>query len=611
MKRAELTKVSVWDWFVRAVRRYPGRSAVLVLLSILNSLADGLSVSLLIPFLALLFQQQSAALNDTGLLSSALQLITATFGTGRELMAVSGLIVALVAFRNLAGYVESLIASWISGQIGADIRSRIHDNLLKVDYEFICVNDNGRLLNTLDDQAWRAAGAVSSCFGLIASALMALVFLVLLVLISWQVTLLVAVLVFAVSLFMMIFDRRMRALGVQSVSAAEVLSERAVELLDVMRMTRAFGREKQAQSAYDSASRRLFGLSMSTEKVGGLAGAVQEILYALNFIIVIFFALSIDLGGAALIGYLALLYRLQPHVRAIDGARMELASVAGSLDAVAKVLELAIVPANSGPALRLDAVAREIRFDRVSFAYEGKDAETRDALADVSLSFPIGKVTAVVGWSGAGKSTLINLLYRFHDPLSGTISVDGTPLNQLDLQWWRSQLAIAGQDAELINGSLFDNIAYGREDAGMAEVVDAARRAQIHDFIAGLPRGYDTQIGGRGLLLSGGERQRIGLARALVRRSRILILDEATNSIDSLTEAGILASLEALGSGMTIIVVAHRVSSTRTAEQVIAMANGRVIEAGSPQALISRGGFYAQMVDLQQLEERSRRSRPA
>ena len=177
------------------------------------------------------------------------------------------------------------------------------------------------------------------------------------------------------------------------------------------------------------------------------------------------------------------------------------------------------------------------------------------------------------------------------------------PLDRLDLDWWRGQLAIAGQDAELIGGTIRDNIAYGKEGATFAEIVDAAKRASVHDFVSSLPLGYETRVGSRGVLLSGGQRQRIGLARALLRRKGILVLDEATNSLDSMTEAEILRSLEELRDQMTIIVIAHRLSTTRTADHVIALADGKVAEAGTPPELLRSGGLYCKMVQLQDLAE--------
>lgn len=586
-------------WFVEAVRRHPRRSIALVSLSVLTSLAEGLSISLLIPFLSTLFGGAGLGLGQAGPLSGVFETAAGLAGPGHELVALSGLIVGLVAAAAVLGYAETLIAAWVSGRIGADLRARVHANLLAADFEFICVNDNARLLNTLDSETWAATEAVTAHFRLFASVCMAAVFAGVLMLLSWRLTLLVGVLTAGISLLMFPFNAHARAVGRAAVGASEDLTERAVDLFDGMRMIRAFGRERQEQARYEAASARLFAVSMRGERVGGAAHATQEILYAFSFVAIVFAGMALNVGGAALVAYLALLHRMQPHVRAIDGARTQLASLDASSRAVADLLALpSWPPAGAGrvPAGPNDAV----RFEGVSFAYAGKAGERRNALEDVTLSFPVGEATAVVGWSGAGKSTLTNLLFRFYDPDAGRIVVDGEPLTDLDLAWWRGRLAIAGQDAELIGGTIADNIAYGTAGATREMVVAAARRAAAHDFIQGLPRGYDTEVGGRGLLLSGGQRQRIGLARAFVREGAILVLDEATNALDSLTEHEILTALES-ARGLTVIVIAHRLSTTRMADQVVVLAEGRVAEQGTPADLLKAGGLYARMVALQDL----------
>jgi subfamily B ATP-binding cassette protein MsbA len=591
----------VWQWFGRAVRRYPAWSAALVVLSIATSLADGLSISLLIPFLTTLFNGPAAAMAHTGRMGEVFALATRWAGPGNELAALSCLIVGLVALASILKYVESIIASWVSGQISSDFRSRIHGNLLHTEYEFLCVNDNGRLLYTLDTGTWSATEAITACFGLVTSICMVVVLTTVLVLISWKLSLLVTIMVLAVSALMAPFNRRARAIGVETTAAAEDLTERAVGLFDDMRMIRAFGRERDAQAGFDRASRRLFDISMRGERVTGAAGTLQEILYAVTSVTVVFAGLALGIGGATLVAFLALLHRLQPYVRAIDGARIHLAGLEASGRSVADLLDLKhwAVAAQKGAAP--PQVKDAIRFDNVSYAYAGQDQERRNAIEAVTLEIPIGKVTAVVGWSGAGKSTLTNMLLRFYDPDEGSITVDGVPLTRLDLPWWRGRLAIAGQDAELFSGTIAENIGYGKEDATAQEIVEAARRASVHDFIMTLPHGYETRVGARGALLSGGQRQRIGLARAFIRKDAILILDEATNSLDSMTEDEILRAMEAMPGHVTVIVIAHRLSTTRMADRVAVLAEGRVVEAGTPQALYRQNGLYTRMVQLQEL----------
>jgi subfamily B ATP-binding cassette protein MsbA len=206
---------------------------------------------------------------------------------------------------------------------------------------------------------------------------------------------------------------------------------------------------------------------------------------------------------------------------------------------------------------------------------------------------------ALVGGSGAGKSTLINLLCRLYDPTAGEIRVDGVRLVDLDLASWRRRIAIAGQDADLLAGTIRDNIGYGDPEADDARIAAAAEKANIRDFIESLPQGYDTPVGLRGTQLSGGERQRIALARALLRDPEILILDEATNAVDHISEAEIQRTLERLAGRLTIIVIAHRLSTIRRANRVVVMREGRIVEQGSRGELLKRQGAFSELHELE------------
>jgi subfamily B ATP-binding cassette protein MsbA len=590
----------VAKWFVEAVRQRPWHSACLVALSLVTSLADGLSVSLLIPFLSTLFHGAEVDTTDDSILSRYLKMLTEISGKGNELVVLSSAIVGLVLLRVVLSYFEGGLSTVVSAQISHTMRLRMHQNLLATRYEYICITDNAKLLNTLDSEAWNVTEAITVFFQMIHSAFMVAVFTSILLAISWKTTLLVAVMVLALSLVMRVFDQRTRSLADESLLAGELLYDRANELFGSMRIIRAFGREAASQRAYDEASQRLNDVSLRSDVLSRQAGSVREVTHTVMFVVVIFCALALGVSQAPLIAYLAVLHRLQPHVLSLDEARMYLVSMHASIRAVNTMLTLepAII-VNTDP-LPVE-LARSIDFEHVTFTYQGKDKETRNALEDVSLSIPVGKTTAIVGWSGAGKSTLMNLLYRLHEPKSGTITVDGTPLTRFDVTEWRRKLAIAGQDADLIEGTVFDNIAFGHEAPSAEQVMDAARRAQVHDFISSLPKGYDTRVGQRGLLLSGGQRQRIGLARALIRNSPVLILDEATNSLDSMVETEIYRSLEELHGHATIIVIAHRLSTTRLADQVIVLADGRVVESGTPDELSRNGGLFSRMVQLQEL----------
>lgn len=591
----------IWSWIKTAWREHPWHVVTLLALGLLSSLADGLSISLLIPLLSILFDASSIVVDSTGWLGEFLFSVANVAGPAYRLEVIATLIVVLVAVRAVLTFCDGQISGWLSGRLSHNMQARIHRNLLHVDYKFIHLTEYGRLINTLDGETARVNGAVFAIFRLFTHICMILAFTTVLLAISWRLTLVVLVLVGAVSLLRRLIDKRSRELGEQSVEAAEELSVRAYELLDSMRMTRAFGREQFAQKRYEETSERSIRLGLANDRLDGAAGAVQEVLYATIVAVLLLLAVRLQIGEASLIAFLALLHRLQPHIGALDATRTHVIHTAASCDAVAQLLDLPPWVPPAAERRSLPDLGDGIRFNDVHFSYLGRLRERRNALDGVTLHIPIGKTTALVGESGAGKSTITDLLFRFMDPDSGTITVNGVPLDRLDLAWWRSRLTIAGQDADLVSASLRQNIAFARPDADMAEIEHVARAAGIHDFIMTLPHGYDTEVGERGVLLSGGQRQRIELARALLRTDSILILDEATNALDSITEAEVLNALDEYKIARTVLVIAHRLSTTRNADQVIVLSKGRVVEHGRPGDLYEADGLFAKMVRLQEL----------
>jgi len=247
------------------------------------------------------------------------------------------------------------------------------------------------------------------------------------------------------------------------------------------------------------------------------------------------------------------------------------------------------------------ATVREIRFEHVEFEYR----EGRPVVRDLNVAVPGGTVVALVGRSGAGKTTVTDLVARFHDPTRGRILLNGSDIRDFRLRTYRDLLAIVQQEVFLFDGSVADNIAYGRHDATEAEIIDAAKRANAHEFIEHLPEGYDTFIGERGVKLSGGQQQRLAIARAFLKAPQILILDEATSNLDTESEQLIQASMAKLLAGRTTFVIAHRLSTIRRADLILLLEDGRVVERGTHVDLMRAGGVYRDMV-VRQMEETGR-----
>jgi ATP-binding cassette, subfamily B, bacterial MsbA len=294
--------------------------------------------------------------------------------------------------------------------------------------------------------------------------------------------------------------------------------------------------------------------------------------------------------------FLVLLYRLQPRVKQFDADRVTLDGLSASVEEVRTLLN-----ENDKPYLRSGvrvplSIKKEITFENVFFQYDSRKSA---ALSQVNCSINIGETTAFVGPSGAGKSSMISLICRFYDPSSGRLLIDGVPLPELDLAWWRSQIALVSQQVYLFNASVAENIAYGNLDATREELVEAARKAHAIEFIEELPEGFETILGDRGIRLSGGQRQRLALARAFIRDPQILILDEATNSLDLIAEGVVQDALEQFGRNRTVLIVAHRISTIEHADKIIVLDSGRVIESGTVRLLLAARGLFSRFHALQ------------
>jgi ABC-type multidrug transport system fused ATPase/permease subunit len=296
------------------------------------------------------------------------------------------------------------------------------------------------------------------------------------------------------------------------------------------------------------------------------------------------------------VAFLILLYRLQPRIKQFDADRVALNALSGSVEEVRSLLDETDKPyLRSGVRVPV-SIEKGIVFENVSLHYDSGKAA---ALENVTCSVNMGETTALVGPSGAGKSSLVSLVCRFYEPSSGRLLIDGIPLPELDLAWWRNQIAVVSQDIHLFNASVAENIIYGKLDATREELLEAARKAHALEFIEDLPNGFETVLGDWGLLLSGGQRQRLALARAFIRDPQILILDEATNSLDLIAEKVIQDALEQFGQRRTVLIIAHRISTVEHADKVIVLDSGRVVECGAVSELLRKDGLFSRFYALQ------------
>ncbi len=577
-----------WAAFLALYRFSGPRRALLLLLLLLAILAfflEGLGIGLLIPLVQSILGQSG----DTAGFGQTMQRLVALLPEEHRPALLGGLVFVLVLLKSVVIYGRHLLAVWLSGEVGRELRDRLFAKTYTLGLLTVQRLGIGRLHNTVDGQVWHVTEGLDAAIRMLASASAALVFVTLLLLISWPLTVVVVLGFAAISLVMLVVRRGAQRVGRRVVSANAAMSERIVEALTQHRLVRASGTASFEAGRFGRTSEDLRQAWLRTELLRGMASPLNELLYVPLLFSVIAIGLAQGLGMATLLAYLLLLYRLQQHLQVLDHLRVELSAMLGPIEDIETVLGMDDPKAPRTGTRPLAAIERGIRFEGVCFDY---GVPQSPGLSGVSFVIPKGAVVALIGPSGSGKSTIVGLLHRFFDPTKGRILVDDVPLAELDLAAWRRRLAYAGQDLELMQGSVRDNIAYGSPAAGNAAIREAARLAHADQFIASLTGGYDSVIGARGLTLSGGQRQRLILARALLRQPDLLILDEATNALDAEAEDVVLDRLHAARGGMSLLVIAHRLQTLRHADLVVALDTGRVVEAGPPAALLRGSGTF-------------------
>ena len=553
--------------------RYVQFIPLVMVLGLVASVLEGAGIGLLIPLVALLLTD-SMSQGIPGPIRSIAQ-TTASLDAEARVLVLGAAVLGLIAFKAVVQAANGALIASIEGRIGRDLRNALSAKILSLDFTFFMRNESNRLAHIISTDGWFVMEAGRWMLSLIPAATGLAVFSVLLAWFDWRLFLIVLASAAAIQALLYMFEKRQRTLSDEVTASDLVMWNRMLGIVNSMRAIRVFGQQEREQERFAGTTERVRRAVYASQRLTAFVTPSIDLLVAALFVLILLTAYGMGIALPTITAFLVLLSRAQPHAYAISQARLGIASVQASIREVEWLLGQEVPPERYAGAVP-PAAGQPVRFERVSYSYPDGTV----ALSDVTFALRPGIATALIGRSGAGKTTLVNLLCRLIEPSSGEIRIGERRLAEIDARAWRERVGIAGQDIDLVGGTVAQNIAYGRPGATMQEIEEAAAVAGASGFVEFLPNGYDTDVGHDGLKLSGGQRQRIGLARALLRRPDLLILDEATSAVDALSEREIIKLLAEHRHFRTALVISHRKSTLLACQEGIVLDHGRVLETG-------------------------------
>ena len=512
---------------------------------------------------------------------------------------VFALVVLVFVLRGAASYTGQYLINWVGERVVRDLRDDLATKLTNQSLGFYAEHSTGVVIARVVSDVERIHVAVTEKLYDALSQPFVIVGLMGYVLYKdWRLALVSFVAAPLVVVPVVRFGRKLRKASASSQERMAEVASSLHEIVKGIRVVKAFAMERFEVARFKQATQRLFAANMRAVRVAAVTPPVMEVLAGVGVALAFLYGRTAIHAGRMSLGdvesFFIALFMLYTPLKKLTRVVSAYEQALAAASRVWEIIDQPVAVQDKAGARTIARIKGEIRFERVSFRYED-----RWVLEDIDLEINASEVVALVGPSGAGKSTLANLMLRFYDPTRGRLTVDGSDVRDVTLASLREQIALVTQDVVLFNDTVRNNIAYGLTDLPLERVEAAAQAAHAHTFISELPEGYDTPIGEGGVKLSGGQRQRLAIARALLKNAPVLILDEATSSLDAESEVLVADALQNLMRDRTTLIIAHRLQTVRRADRIVVLEAGRIVETGTHAQLLQSEGLYSRLVDLQ------------